>query len=327
MDGPPVTGPVDTVSAVPDVIHAHPEEWGERTLRRVERLVSGLGIQLGAQAGILLDRHGYRVGADGSGPHRNVLGHPLFELPVWLAQGSALSDDALMDICEASLCGYLSVRCDDDYFDGAWDDAGGAMILSGVFRARHHALLAPLTSHRGFWERFEQVWRGYGEAMLLERSLHHPGSDYGRAQFGLVLGRSQPLEVPGEVVLAMIGRWEEAAGLREMVSHLNTATQLFDDFVDAPDDLEQENFTWMVRRLGGFDGMSSLRQGMIAGWDEVVGEIDQELGEALRIGESLGLDDLRQWVSARRHLLDQASQRMFRVLFGTGGSDEPAGVA
>lgn len=312
---------------MPEVIQWHLEERGEQTLRRVERLVSGLGGHLGEQATLLLDRHGYRVGRDGSGPHTNVLGHPLFELPIWLAQGSAVPDDALMDICEASLCGYLSVRCDDDYFDGAWDDAGAAMILSGVFRARHQALLAPLTSHRGFWARFEQVWHVYGEAMLLERSLHHPVSGYGRPEFELVLRRSQPLEVPGGAILAMTGRWQQVDDLGELVRHLNTATQLFDDFVDAPDDLRQENFTWMVRRLGGIDGMSSLRQGMVAGWDEVVGEIDEELGEALRIGDLLGLRDLGQWVSARRHLLDQGAQRMYRVLFGVGDTDEPAGVA
>lgn len=247
----------------------------------------------------------------------------MFELPIWLADGVA-GDDVLAAICESSLCGYLSVRCDDDYFDGDWDDAGAAMVLSGFFRTRHQALLAPLVPDPRFWARFERVWQDYGEAMLLERSLHHPACRYGSEEFDQVLRRSQPLEVPGDAVLAMAGRWEEAGLLAELVRHTNRATQLFDDFVDAPADLEADNMTWMVRRLGGLKGMKALRRGMISSWDQVVTEIGDELEAALGIADVLGLPAMAGWVDARRRLIDGASQRMYRVLFSGGG--EPAGV-
>ncbi len=323
------TGPVVTVATVPED-DWHPDERGRAALSRIERLVAGLDGLLGQQAELLLTRHGYQLRPDGGGPHANVLGHPLFELPIWLAEADGenrVDDDALSDICESSLCGYLSVRAEDDYFDGDWDDPGAAMILSAVFRARHHALLAPLVSERRFWARFEQIWRGYGEAMLLERSLHHPAARYGKDEFDRVLQRSQPLEIPGDAVLAMRGLWDRADRFSLMVRHVNTATQLFDDFVDAPADLESGNLTWMVRRLGGLDGSRALLRGMITGWDEVVAEVRFELDAATRIGETLELEPMSRWVAARQELIDRASERMYRVLFAAGSNGDPAGIA
>lgn len=315
---------------MPGIINWDPDERGRAALSRVEQYVAGLDGLLGRQAELLLTRHDYQVGPDGGGPHGNVLGHPLFELPIWLAEADGenrLDDDALIDICESSLCGYLSVRAEDDYFDGEWDDPGAAMILSGVFRARHHALLAPLVSERRFWTRFERVWLGYGEAMLVERSLHHPAARYGKDEFDRVLERSQPLEIPGDAVLAMKGLWDRVDRFSLMVRHVNTATQLFDDFVDAPADLESGNLTWMVRRLGGVGGSRALHRGMITGWDEVVAEVRLELDAATRIGETLGLEPMSRWVAARQRLIDRASERMYRALFGAGNSGDPAGIA
>lgn len=329
-DEPAADGPC-RVRRVPQVTDWLPDERGRGVLARVEDLVSHLGGELGRYAGSLLDRHGYRLGSSADGPHSNPLGHPLFELPIWLATSGALGrridEQALVDICEASLFGYLSVRAEDDYFDGAWEDPGAAMVLSGVFRARHHALLAPLVSDRRFWARYEHLWRGYGEAMLVERALHHPAARYDRDDFDLVLNRSQPLEIPGDAVLVMTGRWETVDRFARMVRHINTATQLFDDFVDAPDDLETGNLTWMVRRLGGLEGGRALRRGMISEWDLVLAEIRHELEAAVEIADHLGVVGVRRWVASRQSLMDRAAARMFGVLFGRGERGESAEIA
>ena len=297
----------------------HPAEAGRESILRVARLVEDLGGELGRLAAQLLARHEYVIGTDGGGPHRNVLGHPLFELPVWLDNATReegeIRPDALLDICESSLCGYLSVRAEDDYFDGGWDDPNGAMMLSGFFRARHQALLAPLVSDRRFWARFESLWQGYGEAMLLERALHHPDNDYGPAEFDVVLDRSQPLEIPGDAVLAIKDRWERTDRLADMVAHLTKATQLFDDFIDAPDDLAAGNFTWMVRRLGGLEGAQALRRGMVAWCDCVSAEAEEELDRALAVAGILGISELSEWVEARKQVMKRASKRMYQALF------------
>jgi hypothetical protein len=304
---------------VPETNSWHPADVGQESIRRIDSIVAGLGGELGKLAALLLDRHGYVIGSDGGGPHRNVLGHPLFELPIWLDRATSdsgeLGRDTLLDVCESSLWGYLSVRAEDDYFDGDWDDANGAMMLSGFFRARHTALLAPLVSDRRFWLRSESLWRAYGEAMLRERSLHEADMQYGPEEFEMVLDRSQPLEIPGNAVLSIKGRWDKTGQHAELVRHLTRATQLFDDFVDAPDDLAAGNFTWMVRRLGGLEGGQALRRGMIAWCDQVGAEAGEELDRGVNIATNLGIVELTEWVKARKQVMAQASQRMYEALF------------
>lgn len=291
-------------------------EAGEESLRRINAFVEGLGGELGALASDLMARHGYAIDGDGGGPHLNVLGHPLLQLPLWLAEAMGGMDrGVLLDISESSLCGYLSVRAEDDYFDGHWGEAQGAMMLSSVFRVRHQVLLSPLVGDRRFWMRFESLWQAYGEAMLLERRLHDPGRQYGPEEFDIVLERSQPLEIPGDAVLAITGHWDRASALSGLVRHLTKATQLFDDFIDAPDDLAAGNFTWMVRRLGGLEGEQALRRGIISRCDEIVAEAEGELDRALRVGSDLGMGGISTWVEARKRVMEGASRRMYHTLF------------
>ncbi len=278
--------------------------------------VEGLGGELGARASDLMARHGYAIDADGGGPHLNVLGHPLFQLPLWLADAMGGVDrSVLLDICESSLCGYLSVRVEDDYFDGHWGEPGAAMMLSSMFRVRHQVLLSSLVRDRRFWMRFETLWQAYGEAMLLERRLHDPGRQYGADEFDIVLNRSQPLEIPGDAVLSIAGHWDRASALSRLVRYLTKATQLFDDFIDAPDDLAARNFTWVVRRLGGLESETALRRGMISRCDEIVADAERELDRALQVGAELGIDEISGWVEARKQVMEGASQRMYHALF------------
>lgn len=296
-----------------------PTQAGEQAFGRISRLVEGLGGELGAQVSGLLARHGYGLDVDGGAPHISVLNHPLIQLPIWLAYagvgGGEVALRALLDICESSLCGYLSVRAEDDYLDGDWDEPGPAMMVSAFFRARHQALLAPLVSDPRFWARFQSLWQSYGEAMLLERALHDRARPYGPEEYDEVLNRSQPLEIPGSAVLSLRGRWDLSDRLAQLVRHLTKATQLFGDFVDAPDDLAVGNHTWMVRRLGGLDGQPALRRGMVSMCDEIVAEASGELDKALVVADSLGIPEFPAWVAARKDLMGQAAQQMFEVLF------------
>jgi hypothetical protein len=295
-----------------------PGEAGEESLRRIGRFCTSLSGELASGAQLLLARHRYAVDAGGGGPHRNVLGHPLFELPIWVdnaVAGGPLSRDVILDICEASLCGYLSVRAEDDYFDGEIDDAGTTMMVAGVFRTRHQALMASLLSDPRFWRRFEEAWFGYAAAMLLERRLHRASEGLADEEFDRVLDRSQPLELPAAAVLALKGKWHLRPEVGAMVRHLTKATQLLDDFIDAPEDLARGNHTLMVRRLGGDEGDVVLRRNMVAWCDRVRAEADVELDAAARIAGSLGIVEIIPWVEKRRRLTEEAARRMFEALF------------
>jgi hypothetical protein len=269
-----------------------------------------------------MSRHGYTAGDDGSGPHTNVLGHPLLQLPLWIdaATDGELDDTVLSDILESSLCGYLSVRAEDDYFDGQWNRPKEAIMLSGVFRSRHQGLLARHISEERFWDRFEELWSGYADAMLLESELTEASSDYGPAEFDMVLARSQPLEIPADAVLSLKGRWNQAGITADLVRHLTKATQLFDDLVDAPGDLASGNHTWMVRRLAGAGGQKALRRGMVKSWDQVITEAAEELDRAVLVGAEMGLTELLPWIDARKAEMERSSRRMFEALFEKLGS-------
>lgn len=287
-----------------------------RVLNRVFSKVSEMTPLVEPLARALISRHGYDAGDESDGPHGNVLGHPLLELPVWVdeATGNRLDARTLDDILESSVWGYLSVRAEDDYFDGHWGDSHGAMILSGVCRSRHQSLLALHIPDPRFWSRYQEVWDDYAESMLLERSLHAPEAEYGAEDFDRVLRRSQPLEVPANAVLTIKNRWNDTPAMSALVAHLVKATQLFDDFVDAPDDLASGNHTWMVRRLGGTSGRGALLRGMVARCDDVFGEASGELDKAASIANDLRIHLLAGWVETRKAEMTRTSQRMFQTL-------------
>jgi hypothetical protein len=295
------------------------DEIATEVMTRVERVIDQQTGVLGTLAADLLERHGYRLSPEGSGPHANVLGHPLFELPIWLAsvpsRSPEVTRETLLDVCESSLWGYLSVRGDDDLFDGDVDDPESVLMLSTFLRTRHQALLAPLVTDQRFWARFATLWSSYGEAMLLERALHKPEATYGREEFEKVLGRSQPLEIPGDAILTLQGRWDDAAEFGALVKDVTRATQLIDDFVDASSDLAAGNLTWMVRRLGGMDGERALKIGMVTMWDQVREEAAASLAEAEKRAERLGVVDLSAWAAERTQLIAAATDRMYFALF------------
>jgi len=294
----------------------------ELTIERVNALIAGLPDLVKDHAEDLTSRHRYGGGDDGLSPHLNVLGHPLLQLPIWFdrAVDERLDEGTISDILESSLCGYLSVRAEDDYFDGDWDEPKAAMMLSAVFRARHHSLLARHVSDDRFWDRFEEVWRGFADAMLRESELNDASVEYGPDDFERVLLRSQPLELPVNAVLSLKGRWELASVSSELVRHLTKATQLFDDFVDAPNDLASGNYTWMVRRLAGRDGDMPLRRRMVECCDQVFAEAADELDRAVLVGADLGLTELPIWVSARKAAMTRASHGLYQALFDKVGS-------
>ncbi len=289
-------------------------------MERIKSLVDALEGELGIGTGQLLARHSYDIDANGYGPHSNVLGHPLISLPIWTADAvGPIEPQILGNICDSSLCGYLSVRAEDDYFDEKSAEAETTMMVASFFRTRHQALLAPIVSDKRFWERFEILWRDYSAAMLLEQGLHSPDSSYDREDFEAVLDRSQPLEIPAIAVLSLADRWDLARDMSTLVRHLTRATQLFYDFVDAPNDLESGNYTWVVRRLGGLNGRKQLVRGMIALGDDIVTEVAEDLDRAVDLADHIGLVDLADWAEERNKVMREALRRMYESFLRSVG--------
>ena len=72
------------------------------------------------------------------------------------------------------------------------------------------------------------------------------------------------------------------AGLEDLVWYVVRSGQLVDDLIDAADDLDRGNHTWVVRRLGGNGGRAALlnRMGIGGGFDEIIADIKKDLGSA-----------------------------------------------
>ena len=287
---------------------------------RLESLRTSLGPPLAVLLDQLLARHGW------TGEWNkllNPLGQPVAQLPYWTAEivgnESEIANSMLDDLAEAAIVGYLHVRVQDDLIDeGGWP-VEQAVLLSEALLIRHVSLLA---RHAGastpFWSYFERKGWDYCEATLIERRLLDPGSTYEEEEFDSVLRRSMALIIPSAVVLDRAGRWDLIGPWEELVGHVVRSGQLIDDLVDAADDLDRGNHTWVVRRMGGSDGRIALlnRLGLEGGFDEIVDDINRDVDAAIEAASRLDAYSTASWLVARRAAVANVQEGFFARLFG-----------
>jgi hypothetical protein len=273
-------------------------------LERLDRLRAALAPELVAPLDDLLDRRGFRTADPEALLH--PLGQPIVAFPLWVA--ASLWEDrspptgTVLDIVEATVTGYLYVRVHDDRLDEGIGDPDEALLLAHALLVRHQVLLA---RHVGvsprFWTLFEQVAGDYAAAMLFERRVARAGAAYGPAEFDRVLLRSQPLVLPGAALLEVADRWDRLDGLQRFVHHTVRAGQLVDDLLDCEADRAAGRLTWVVRRLGGEHGATTLARTLLGGGiDAVVADVLDDVSAAERAATEIGLDEAQPWLAARR---------------------------
>jgi hypothetical protein len=298
---------------------------------RLERLRSSFSPPLAGLLDLLLQRHGWTGDWDRL---LHPLGQPVVQLPYWNAeivssgQVSGMATSMLDDLAEAAVVGYLHVRVHDDLIDeGGWP-VEEALLLSETLLIRHVSLLArQVGASQRFWSYFEQKGWDYCDAMLLERRLLHPSSTYGEAEFDSVLRRSVALVIPGAVVLDVADRWDLVGPLEKLVWHVVRSGQLVDDLIDAADDLERGNYTWVVRRLGGSEGRRALldRLGLGGGFDEIVGDTFRDLDAATAAATRLEAHSAESWLEERRTAVLKLQESFFARLFGAASHTPTTG--
>lgn len=240
----------------------------------------------------------------------NPLAQPLVQIPLWATEAlpdlGAVPDAILGDLVEAAVVGYLHVRLQDDIVDrDATGDLTAAMFLSDALLIRHQILIARTvgTSPR-FWDRFEALALGYGDAMMFERGLHDRGA-YTEAAFARVLDRSMPLAIPALAVLDIGDGWEAADDLCAFVRHAVTAGQLVDDLRDVIDDVAAGRRTWVSVRLGGDRGRDAVLGSLaFGGFEDIVDHIDRAVAQAEAAAQGLGMTSAAAWIGARRAAVD-----------------------
>src|SRR5688572_13323008 len=73
-------------------------------------------------------------------PYFQPLGHPLFELPVWVAgrlgdEGVDVPEEVVSDVLGVSALGYLHVRAQDDWLDADSRDDSALIALAEALLA------------------------------------------------------------------------------------------------------------------------------------------------------------------------------------------------
>lgn len=297
-------------------------------LARLGALRRGLGPELGAAFDELAGRLRLFEGRAGQGYFSHPMALPTLDLPRWAAahlalRGAEAPPARVLRLAEAAAVGYLRVRVEDDWLDEGIGEPGAVMMLAGALGARHEALIAAeLPRGSAFWDLFEEVWRGYAEAMLLERRLQRGEGDYDEAAFRRVLARSRPLVLPAAAALFAAGRIEGLAAVEQLVDGLAAGHQLFADALHAQKDSALGVTTHALRRLGVERGAggAEVAQALLlrGGLDALVDAARAELERARTAARALGAEEAERFLEERVRYMADLRARAFQALFQGG---------
>lgn len=325
MSSPPPPGSPPEAPEAPEGI----EGLEDAVLGRLGALRGRLGAELGGAFDRLAARLRLFEGRAGEGYFSHPAALPVLELPVWIAGHAARRGAAgpssttrttrALALAEAAAVGYLRVRIEDDWFDEGIGEPGEAAMLAQALFARHQALLSrELPADRGFWALFEEVWLGYGEAMLLERRLHRGEAPHDADAFRRVLARSRPLVLPAAAALFAAGREGDLGALERAVEALAKAHQLFADLLHAERDRAQGNTTHVLFRLGARGGGDAAALGAAlfggGGFDAIVAEARAEIARAQEAAGELDAPELTRFLSRRGAWMAEIQAQVFLAL-------------
>ena len=105
-------------------------------------------------------------------PYFGPLGHPLFELPVWVVgrlseDGVETPDDVLGGVLGISALGYFHVRAQDDWLDAASTGDPTLIALAEALLAICNRLLVAVVGPSArFWNFYAEVLNAYSESLV-----------------------------------------------------------------------------------------------------------------------------------------------------------------
>jgi hypothetical protein len=250
-------------------------------------------------------------------PYFEALGHPLFELPVWVAgrlkdEGVQTPVETLADVLGISALGYLHARAQDDWLDGASREDPTLIALAESLLALCNRLLVSVVgSSSRFWAFYCEVLNDYAESLLHTDELRRCKAPVSRSTFEQLLAQSKPLIIPSAALLDRADRWDLCPHLEEFVFSAVAAAQLFNDLTDIDQDRQMGHRTWTIEAIGDPEadqlwmevaGVSDGREG---------GRIGERVREALlfhqrsaHAAQTLGLTTAEDWLADRRIALE-----------------------
>ena len=263
-------------------------------------------------------------------PYFGPLGHPLFELPVWVAdrlggEGIDIPETALSDVLGVSALGYLHVRAQDDWFDAPSREDPSLVALAESLMALCNRLLVPVVGPSPrFWAFYAEVLNAYAESLLRSEALRTSVTPVGRTDFEQVLAQSRPLVLPSAALLDRAGQWQLLPALEEFVFTATAASQLVNDLTDVYRDRTMGHRTWTLEAVGPAeaDGLWTELTGPSS--DPHDGRIQERIGEALAFHErsalaarALAPTAAEGWLADRQAVLEGLLDSLRGILLAT----------
>jgi hypothetical protein len=250
-------------------------------------------------------------------PYFEALGHPLFELPVWVAgrlkdEGVQTPVETLSDVLGISALGYLHARAQDDWLDGASrEDPTLIAVAESLLTLCNRLLVKVVGSSSRFWGFYCEVLNDYAESLLHTDELRRGKAPVSRSTFEQLLAQSKPLMIPSAALLDRADRWELCPHLEEFVFAATAAAQLYNDLTDIYQDRQMGHRTWTIEAIGDSEadqlwmdlaGVSEGREGGRIG--ERVQEALLLHGRSAQAAQALGLTAAEDWLAGRRIALE-----------------------
>jgi hypothetical protein len=250
-------------------------------------------------------------------PYFSPLGHPLFELPVWVAlrlndEGVETPREALSDVLGVSALGYLHARAQDDWLDGSSKEDPTLIAVAEALIALCNKLLVTVVgaSFR-FWRFYAQVLNAYAESLLDIAELRKTKAPISRSTFERLLNQSRPLIIPSAALLDRADQWQLEHHLEEFVLTATASSQLFNDLTDLYRDRSMGHRTWTTDAVGESepDGLWLEVAGASIGQER--GRIQERIAAALffhrrsaRAARELELTAAETWLADREAVLE-----------------------
>ena len=189
-------------------------------------------------------------------PYFDAFGHPLFELPVWVAnrlrgEGAEIPAEVLADVLGCSTLGYFHIRAQDDWLDAEGPPDPTLIALSEALLAMCNRLLAATVgSSTRFWNYYSEVITAYAESMLHTAHVRTSRAPITQATFERLLHQCRPLVLPTAALLDRADRWSMRPELEEFVFAATATSQIFNDLTDLFRDCQSGQRTWTAEKVG-----------------------------------------------------------------------------
>jgi hypothetical protein len=263
-------------------------------------------------------------------PYFSPLGHPVFDLPVWVAlrvNEGGMEDprEALSDVLGVSALGYLHARAQDDWLDGdSKEDPTLIAVAEALVALCNKLLVAVVGSSFRFWTFYAQVLNAYAESLLDMEELRKTKAPISPATFERLLAQSRPLVIPSVALLDRAGQWQLEHHLEEFVLAAAASSQIFNDLTDLYRDRGMGHRTWTSDALGEAQPDELWLEVASASSGQDRGRIQERIGAALffhqratRAARELDLTDAEPWLADRQAALEGLVRSLHGDLLST----------